>query len=50
MQDMWRKYQLLKSTAHPQNPYSKFATGNKETLNQPGIRDALIEFHKNYYR
>lgn len=57
--DMWRLlemcylhvggYQLVKTTGNPKHPFSKFGTGNLDTLNQPQIRDALIEFHGKYY-
>ena len=35
--------------SHPDSPMSKFSTGCFETLNKPGVRDALIEFHDKYY-
>lgn len=47
--------QLEKSTSNPNHDFSKFETGNKETLDiipkEKGIsvRDALLEFHKKYY-
>ena len=42
-------YELDRSFAHPDHEFSKFATGNKSTLNIDGIRDRLIEFYKTYY-
>jgi hypothetical protein len=30
--DAWRKLQLWKATANPAHPFSRFATGNLETL------------------
>ncbi|XP_014470958.1 PREDICTED: insulin-degrading enzyme isoform X1 [Dinoponera quadriceps] len=53
--DIWRFDQLEKSTANPRHPYSKFGTGNRETLDvlpkQMGInvRERLLEFHEKYY-
>ncbi|KAL6438860.1 hypothetical protein ACFW04_003738 [Cataglyphis niger] len=53
--DNWRFDQLDKSSASPDHPFSKFGTGNRETLDiipkQKGInvRDRLLEFHKKYY-
>ncbi|CAI2365515.1 unnamed protein product [Moneuplotes crassus] len=29
--------------------YSKFQTGNLDTLGKPGVRDALMDFHSKYY-
>jgi len=34
--DSWRNFQLLKSSASPQHPFSKFGCGNYETLTQGG--------------
>lgn len=53
--DAWRLSQLEKSTSNPNHPYSKFGTGNKETLDiipkERGIqvRDELLKFHKKWY-
>jgi len=53
--DTWRFDQLDKSSASPEHPFSKFGTGNKETLDiipkRMGInvRDRLLEFHQKYY-
>lgn len=53
--DAWRLSQLEKSTANPEHPYSKFGTGNKETLDtipkEKGIqvREELLKFHKQWY-
>ena len=53
--DMWRQYQLLKSLAKPNHPFSKFSTGNLDTLkttpekNNLNIRDLVIQFHEQYY-
>ncbi|CAL7937409.1 unnamed protein product [Xylocopa violacea] len=53
--DTWRLSQLEKSSADPNHPFSKFATGNKETLDiipkQKGInvRERLLKFHKDFY-
>ena len=53
--DSWRQYQLLKSLAKPDHPFSKFSTGNLETLSvMPeskgvNIRDLVIDFYSKYY-
>eukprot|EP00474_Spongospora_subterranea_P010402 CRZ10860.1 hypothetical protein [Spongospora subterranea] len=54
--DMWRFFQLLKSTANQKGtPFTKFGTGNYETLSvipkQQGIdtRTALLTFYNQYY-
>lgn len=47
--DMWRQHQLVKEVADPQHPYSRFHTGNAETLNIDGIRDKLWDFYKQHY-
>lgn len=53
--DAWRLNQLDKSSANPSHPYSKFATGNKETLKcipkekNINVREKLLEFHNKYY-
>jgi insulysin len=47
--DMWRFMQLIRSQGNPHSLFTRFATGNLETLNKPGIRDVLIDYHKRYY-
>ncbi|WFD35037.1 insulysin [Malassezia cuniculi] len=53
--DMWRSFQLEKSLCDPKHAYSKFGTGNLETLwtapRSAGldIRDELLKFHAQYY-
>lgn len=48
--DSWRGYQLSRTVSNPKHPYSKFGTGNLETLKKhDNIRDLLLEFHKKYY-
>lgn len=53
--DTWRMDQLEKSSANPEHPFSKFGTGNKQTLDiipkQQGInvREALLAFHEKFY-
>jgi insulysin len=54
-QDAWRLYQLDKDTSHPGHAYTKFGTGNIETLKTGpesrglNIRDVLLDFHSKYY-
>lgn len=53
--DAWRSYQLMKSMAKGEHPFSKFSTGNLETLlTGPSTcnlktRDLLLTFYKTYY-
>ncbi|XP_003701355.1 insulin degrading metalloproteinase isoform X2 [Megachile rotundata] len=53
--DTWRIDQLEKSSANPNHPFSKFGSGNKETLDiipkQKGInlRESLLEFYNKHY-
>lgn len=50
--DVWRIRQVSKSLSDPKHAYSKFGTGNKETLTQVNaseLRKKLIEFHKEWY-
>ena len=47
--DHWRLNQLEKHLSDPKHPFSKFGTGNLETLNVQGIREILIEFHEKFY-
>lgn len=53
--DMWRLYQLSKSTSKPDHAYHKFGTGNLVTLKERpeaaglNTRDALLKFHEEFY-
>ena len=53
--DGFRLYQLEKDLANPAHPLSKFATGNKKTLETDtlargiNVRDELLKFHSLYY-
>lgn len=53
--DSWRHKRLNQSSADPAHPFSKFDSGNKETLDtlpkQKGInvREELLEFYRKYY-
>ncbi|KAG2383547.1 hypothetical protein C9374_004218 [Naegleria lovaniensis] len=53
--DVWRDYQIMKSTANPDHPFSKFGSGCLESLdtipkqNNMDVRKALIDFHSKYY-
>ncbi|XP_011869711.1 PREDICTED: insulin-degrading enzyme-like [Vollenhovia emeryi] len=55
MDDTQRLYRMLQLSLRPDHPYSKFDSGNKETLNilpkKRGVhvRNRLLEFHKKYY-
>ncbi|KAK6356726.1 hypothetical protein TWF718_001068 [Orbilia javanica] len=54
-QDNYRSYQLGKYLSNPKHPYSKFTTGNLETLRDApkskgvDVRDRFIKFHERYY-
>jgi insulysin len=41
--------QLMRSEGHPNSVFTRFSTGNLETLNKPNIRDALVDYHEKYY-
>lgn len=53
--DSWRHFQLLKSLASCDHPFSMFSTGNLETLKSIpeskglNIREELLKFHERYY-
>lgn len=47
--DVRRAHQILVSQANPLSCVNRFSTGNSETLRKEGIRDRLIEFHKQNY-
>ena len=47
--DNFRAYQLEKSRANPNHPFSKFYTGNKATLQTSTIRADLKSFYERYY-
>ncbi|KAK0157501.1 hypothetical protein PV328_011241 [Microctonus aethiopoides] len=53
--DAWRTFQLDKSSANPNHPYSKFSTGNRDTLDVTpkkkgiNVRDELLKFHNTWY-
>jgi insulysin len=49
LNDSWRNYQLWKNSAKPGHPLNKFSTGDKSTLNIPGIRQKLLDFYNNHY-
>ncbi|GFS16143.1 insulin-degrading enzyme-like [Elysia marginata] len=53
--DPWRLFQLDKSLSRPDHDFSKYGTGNKETLEEIpkskgiDVRDELLKFHSQYY-
>jgi insulysin len=48
--DVWRFYSLLQSAvAVKDSCMNRFNCGNKESLKQEGIREALLDFHKKWY-
>ena len=50
--DFWRSDAVLRRRARPDHPYSRFFTGNKETLRggDANARAALLAFWGRYYR
>lgn len=48
--DSRRVYNILKEVADDDHPFSKFGTGNKETLDKDGVYDALLVFYGKYYK
>lgn len=49
LQDNWRSWQLFRSTSKEGHIYNRFGTGSRTTLDQPTIRENLLDFHKKYY-
>ena len=47
--DEWRLWQLLKHVSNPAHPFSGFATGNLQTLNNPNILDYLRDYYSTHY-
>jgi insulysin len=47
--DGWHFYNLLFQMSHPDSAMHKFMCGNKISLSQEGMRDALLAFHKRWY-
>ena len=46
--DLWRGMQLGRTIARPEHPFSKFGTGDKETLG--GVtREEVVTFYRKYY-
>jgi len=54
-QDVYRDYQLSKVLSNQKHPWSKFSTGNLETLRDHpksegvDVRDRFMKFHERYY-
>lgn len=47
--DAWRDDRILRVMANGDHPFKNFSTGNLETLNKDGLRDAMIQFYKKFY-
>ena len=47
--DPWKLWQLLKYVSNPHHPFSQFATGSIDTLNQSDIREQLVQFYNESY-
>lgn len=39
----------LQESSDANSKFHQFGTGDLETLNKPGVRDALVAFHQRYY-
>jgi insulysin len=54
--DSRRKEMILRDTADRESPFSRFSTGNTDTLlnytrlNNLSLRDAVVDFYKKHYR
>lgn len=45
-----RSYAVLKEIANPEHPFSRFSTGNSQTLEiVPNLREKVIELYEKYY-
>jgi insulysin len=49
LNDSWRKFQLSKFLAKAGHPYSKFSTGDKNSLSNPNLREMLFDFYNANY-
>ena len=49
LSDLWKKIQIIRSSAKPSHPYNRFSTGNLETLKVENIREELLAFYDKYY-
>jgi len=49
LSDLWKKTQIIRSSAKSTHPYNTFATGNLETLKVENIREELLTFYEKYY-
>ena len=47
--DSWRFFQLRKSESNSNSVFTKFTTGNIETLKKPNIREILLEYYNKFY-
>ena len=49
MSDSRRNYHLRRHLSENDSIFNKYSTGNLMTLNKPGLRDRMKDFHKKYY-
>mmetsp|Transcript_24151 Transcript_24151/g.37095 ORF Transcript_24151/g.37095 Transcript_24151/m.37095 type:complete len:261 (-) Transcript_24151:1914-2696(-) len=47
--DGWHFFNLIQSLSNPESNLNRFNCGNLESLSQPGIRESLLKFHKDWY-
>ena len=47
--DAWHSQHLLHMMSNEESPMHKFQCGNKKSLEQEGMRESLLAFHKKWY-
>lgn len=47
--DTWRFWAILGQISNPQSRFSRFSMGNRQTLDKPGVKEALVQFWKEKY-
>jgi insulysin len=48
--ESWREVNILRLNSNPGSVYHQFSTGNKKTLDKPGIYEEMRDFYKKNYR
>lgn len=47
--DAWHFFNLTQAVSNPKSNYNRFDCGNKKSLEVPGMRQKLLDFHKQWY-
>ena len=47
--DGWHQYNLVSRLSDPESNLNRFHCGNCKSLQQPGMRQSLLDFHKKWY-